>query len=489
LTADHVPLQRLLTALFVFFLCFPFFILIWQAGRSDWAPIDVPTTVSVFWFTALQAFLSAAFTLGLGLILSYGFNRLPQHPGLLLLVILPSAVPTLLVVLAAMQLSSSFKGLFGIVFVHTWINLGVTVITISNLTYNRLGRLSDLAWVEGSSRWFFFRRAVWPSLKTDLFRVFLFIFALCFSSFAVPLVLGGSRATTVEVLIYEKIRIEAAWGTAVSLAAMQTVVILFLALLVSPNTSSTHHSTETTNGFRALLSAPGISGLNFFPGIVLIGSLLFGLGSVWSELFSVLSPQINWMQLIAGSVLTGTVTGLLTALLLLILAWIRPSSWLERFLMSFVAPSSVLIGFALLIVWPATGIASLLKIAIGLSLMFTPAFYRLSWSGVIKSLEPQIQMARVLGASHLLIFLRIILPNVMGPLMFLAGLASFWAWGDYALSSVIAEGNLTLAMLAQALMGSYRLSIATAVVLIVTFGGLISFFLFWGVGRVLGAKP
>jgi thiamine transport system permease protein len=53
-----------------------------------------------------------------------------------------------------------------------------------------------------------------------------------FGSFSVPLVVGGARGTTVEVLIYEKIRLSGHWSEAIILALLQSVFIFTLAFIV-----------------------------------------------------------------------------------------------------------------------------------------------------------------------------------------------------------------------------------------------------------------
>jgi thiamine transport system permease protein len=80
------------------------------------------------------------------------------------------------------------------------------------------------------------------------------------------------------------------------------------------------------------------------------------------------------------------------------------------------------------------------------------------------------------------------LPQLVRPACFVAGLSSLWAWGDFALSRVIAERDVTLGMTIQSLMSGYRLEIATFLVWILLFGGAATFFLFEGAGRVFGQK-
>ena len=65
-------------------------------------------------------------------------------------------------------------------------------------------------------------RAEWPGLAT-------LVFLLCFTSFAIVLTLGGGRAT-LEVAIYEALRIDIDFGRAAWLGLIQVAVCLALAL-------------------------------------------------------------------------------------------------------------------------------------------------------------------------------------------------------------------------------------------------------------------
>jgi thiamine transport system permease protein len=145
-------------------------------------------------------------------------------------------------------------------------------------------------------------------------------------------------------------------------------------------------------------------------------------------------------------------------------------------------------GFAMLIAWRALGFATYAKIVFALTLIAVPSFYRLYWDSALASLRSQRAVALTLGASESLTFWKIVLPQVMKPVCFIAGLSSLWAWGDFALSRTIAERDVTLGMMIQSLMSSYRFEIATFLVWILLFGGAVTFFIFEGAGRVFGQK-
>jgi thiamine transport system permease protein len=323
-------------------------------------------------------------------------------------------------------------------------------------------------------------------LRSEILLLLLFVFAICFASFAIPLAIGGSHATTVEVLIYQKIRISGDWGQALGLAFLQMLAVLLLSFFLK-------NERGTSASFRLvttpLLSwAPGLV-VALLPTVILIVGLLSGVLSGYEELIRTPTLIEDLPRLIAGSVLVGFGSGFLIVILLLLLAYQPPQGWLAKIWTGYAAPSSVLIGFSLLILWRSFGFASYIKIILGLGLVMIPAFYRYEWRAALDSLQGQVLIAQTLGAGPWLIFSRVIYPQVIARACFIGGMAALWAWGDFALSSVLGERTLTLAMAAQQMMGAYRLDGATFVVWILMLGGLATFAIFTGAGYVLGSKP
>src|SRR5690606_33811630 len=71
-----------------------------------------------------------------------------------------------------------------------------------------------------------------PMLRATLPGAFLVIFAICLSSFAVALTLGGGpRATTVELAIYQAFVFDFDLGRAALLASVQLALVGIAALL------------------------------------------------------------------------------------------------------------------------------------------------------------------------------------------------------------------------------------------------------------------
>lgn len=482
-------LRYALGAGIVLLLLLPFLVLIRFA--SSWQIAASKEISEVFLFTSLQAFLSASASMmagilgGLGLIWASRLGA-KRARALEALVLLPNVAPVLLVILATLKVFPGLQGLLGIVLIHTLLNAGLVAVVFVRLVKDKISGMAELAWIEGASGWRFFRRGVLPYLRTDLLTVALFVFALCFSSFATPLIVGGSRATTLEVLIYQKIRITADWSGAIGVAVLQMLSILVLSWGLRRDTGTTFAARGADTPLLAWK-------WGLVPALLPAGLLAWGLIDGWSRGASQLASMGIWSRdiprLALGSLIVGLGTGVTVVFLLLLIAFVYPSGLFRRFMVGYVAPSTVLMGFALLVAWRAMGLASYLKIILGLSLIMVPSFYRLQWDSTLRSLQGQRDVARVLGAGDVLIFVRVLLPQVVRPAFFIAGVASLWAWGDFALSAVVAERDLTIAMLVQSLMESYRLDAATVLVWTVIAGGALSFLLFNGVGRVIGTKP
>jgi thiamine transport system permease protein len=481
--------QKPITVLIALILFSPFLILLAHFPIRDLHfGAEVP---GVFLFTFLQAAASAVVSLGIGLCGAMGLlaaqNRLKPfvYRAFEGVVILPAVVPSLFLIFAVLEFLPQMNGALRIVITHALLNSGLAAVVIARLLLQKIGGMAELASVEGSSRWKFYRVGVWPLIKRDLLFMGLFVFTFSFTSFAIPLVLGGSRATTVEVLIYERLRIYSDWSQALALAILQMLFIFILSWFLRksevPKVESRHINSRLLGwmpGLFLIFVSPLILFTGLFGEVVIAWVRLRGNGEILADL-----P--NW---IGGSALIAFATGFICAFLLLLLAYLIPRRWFRRMLSGYAAPSAVLTGFALLLIWPSGGACSYVKIIFGLSLISLPALYRLSFANLLSSLDSQIVMAQTLGASAGQIFSQVTCPQVIRQAFWLAGLASFWAWGDFALSGIVAEKPLTLAMTVKALMDSYRLDMANGFLWLILLGGTLSWLFFVGVGRVLSQK-
>ena len=449
---------------------------------------------SVLLVNSAQALASATASLVLGAVGGAGLLWLQARSSRLVVrifeffVLLPNAVPVLFLLLSVEQFIPQARGLGGIVFVHVLLNAGLVALSFARATSEKLVTLSEVAWQGGAKPLRFWLKIGIPLLRRDLGSLFAFVFALSFCSFAVPLAIGGSRATTLEVLIYQKIRISADWSQALGLSLMQVIVIALIVSLLGRQKSAPR---------AAATSVPRLCSFPLGNIITLIAPLLLLAGLVRAALtaFSAVSAASafadvlgNFSELLAGSVFIGVSTGLLIVFFLLVLSYAQPSGWQRKLWLGFSSPSSVLVGFSLLILFRSYGLMTYFKIILGLVAIQISVFYRYEWDALLGSIEGQVTTARILGAGPWLTFRRVIFPQVARSAFFLGGLASLWAWGDFSLSAVVAERNLSLAMQVRALMDSYRFRQANVLSIAMICGGMATFFLLSGAGYVLGAK-
>jgi thiamine transport system permease protein len=144
------------------------------------------------------------------------------------LFLLPGFLPPILLMIALVSIGrGSPSGIAGIVIAHTITCFGLIASILAKQIESKLTRFSEVAAVCGSGGWFFFSRVAIPLLRGDLVRSFFLVFLICLGSFSIPLVMGGGIATTLEILIYEKIRTSGDWGQAVTYSFAQSAIVLF----------------------------------------------------------------------------------------------------------------------------------------------------------------------------------------------------------------------------------------------------------------------
>ena len=472
-----MSLRQALRIALVLFLLFPFIFLLTQFsvhGMPEWGEL-----AWAFKNSFLQAFFSAVFSILLGLwaglgILSFSAQGRRKHYRYILevLCLLPNFLPPLFVLLATLNVIDPFPmGIIGIVIVHTLINFGLAAVLLANLIENKVGGVVELCYVEGVSRTRFLFQGLLPMLKKDLWHLGLFIFVVCFGSFSVPLIVGGGRGTTVEVLIYEKIRLSSDWSHAVVLALLQSAFIFALSMYSGKGKALNKGRIANLNLIRMRSGVVLITAVTLMYVVGYGEGIIAGLGMI--STFYELQSALLWS--FAGSIAIGLATGGLCYMGLLLIAYCWPKLWFEKFLGGYVAPSTSLACFAYLILGPNEGINPYIKIPLALTLLSLNNLFRMGWDGELHALQSQWTVAYSMGASHRQIFKEILFPQLSTRAGVLAGIASVWACGDFAVSRILAHRDLSLAMMTETLMSSYRLNQASVLSLLIAVSGLICF--------------
>ncbi len=211
---------------------------------------------SLLGFTLYQAFLSTLLSLVVGLALAWSLAHQSQFKGRSLLVALFSSslvLPTLIVVFGLIavlgrngwvnQLSlylfdhsfgSYLYGLTGILVAHVYLNASFALRSLLHAFESIPKEKYKLAKSLHFSTLERFIYVEWPALRTTLLSIASTIFLLCFTSFAIVLVLGGSPVyNTLEVAIYEAVKLDFDIALALKLALIQLAVTTLLVLFSS----------------------------------------------------------------------------------------------------------------------------------------------------------------------------------------------------------------------------------------------------------------
>lgn len=477
--------NQFLALVFFAFLLAPFLVLILKFPLQF--SFDYQEFVWAFKNTIYQSALSALISLFLGTWLALGIIRLPLRwqKKADILSLIPNFFPPLFSLLVIFYWVAPFPtGIIGIALVHSMINFGLVGVSLRNSIQVKLGGLAEVALIQGCSRWRFFRKVYVPMMMKEYLTLFVFVFSICFSSFSVPLIVGGGRGTTLEVLIYEKIRLSMDWGGAVLLSIFQLSMMGLLSIVVLKKPSA----------ISSDIRQPGWighpSGVIFLLGFIgfYFGGYLMGVIEGLSQLSSFYEIKAVLVESFIGTLFVGLSAGFVVLGLLMMSAYLYRISFLRTFLRSYIAPSTTLTGFAFLVFGPNEGVFSYLKIPIAMGLLFLGPLYRMGWDDEVMGLQGQVMTAQSLGADEDLIFKKIIYPQILQKGLFLSGLASVWACGDFALTRILAYKDMTLGLMTETLLSTYRLGMASVVSLGILFCGLVCFFTFWGLRYVYHRK-
>jgi thiamine transport system permease protein len=204
------------------------------------------------------------------------------------------------------------------------------------------------------------------------------------------------------------------------------------------------------------------------------------------ERFSGMGGEV--LSAVGGSVLLGMSSGILCYGALLLIAYCWPRWWFEKFLGGYVAPSTSLACFSLLILTPNEGLYPYIKIPVALTLLSLNGLFRMGWDSTLHALEQQLRVAYSMGASPHLVFKDILFPQIADRAGVLAGVAAVWACGDFAVSRILAHKDLSIAMMTESLMSGYRLDQASVLSLLIILSGVLCYFMCVGGSHVLRRK-
>lgn len=436
------------------FLFLPY-IFLFSLGDFSFVSLDF----KVIYHTLLQAFVSSSIAVLFGIIGACGllhFKRLE------FLCLLPSILPSLFVIIALLNVNVPY-GFVGIVVAHSALNVGLISFILAQSIKSSCGREIFLAKLYGIPRILVFLKIVLVKIRTQILYIFLTVFAFCVSSFSIPLILGGGKFQVMELLIYELIRFD----NNLSGAALVSFYQILLMLLLITTTSNLHVEKNTTFSWDYISFKPFVL-IPISITALLFGSVLFDLIGSYKDIFS-----LGLIQSFIGTVSLSAFTGLLVMLMLAVILFVGESKFLDRVYLSFVAPSTAVIGVSMIVLsyW-----FDLFLTPIALCLLSIGVLYRLGWSDEIKKYKKQKFLARIYGHSDFSVFRNISWPLSKKVAGKLSGLAAFWAAGDFAVCTILNEK--TLGLVAKNLLSSYRFDGVSWIFLLMTFVGVMMYFMF-----------
>jgi len=210
----------------------------WQFWRSGYIRRALYFSL---WQAGLSTLLSVIPAILVARALFY-CGEFPLRGMLLRLFAVPLVVPSVVAVLGIvsvyggdgwLSLGRSLYGLNGILLAHVFFNLPLAVRLLLPLWQAVPRHHWQLGEQLGFDGWQRFRFIEWPALREALPGVALLVFMLCLTSFAVVLTLGGGpRSTTLEVAIYQSLRLDFDPRQAVVLALLQLALCALVAFLV-----------------------------------------------------------------------------------------------------------------------------------------------------------------------------------------------------------------------------------------------------------------
>ena len=162
------------------------------------------TTWRIVAYTALQALVSTALSIGLAMPAAYALYRLsmPGRRTLLAVLTLPFILPTVVVGLAFRELLPFPGTTAAIVIAHVFFNVGLAVRVIGSLWGHLDPRMREVASTLGLTPIHAFVRVTLPPLTPAILSAAILIFLFTFTSFGVVLILGDPSLPTIEVAIY-----------------------------------------------------------------------------------------------------------------------------------------------------------------------------------------------------------------------------------------------------------------------------------------------
>ena len=490
---------RIVVGLVLVVLFGPLIAVLWRAeGIAALSPADM----SAIWFTVWQAALSALISIAFAIPVARALARrqFRGRQALITLLGAPFLLPVIVAILgllavfgragilngflAALGLPDvSIYGAHGVILAHVFFNMPLAV------------RLILQGWVAIPSERFRLAASlnapIWQVLEKPMLRnvlpgAFIVIFLISLTSFAVALTLGGGpRATTIELAIYQAMRLSFDLAGGATLTLVQIAICALVALLAFAITAPD----AMGRGLDRVVAR--WDGSLWGDALWITAAALFLLVPlimvIWRGVPGLFDLPVSVWSAAARSVVIAVAAAGLTLALALALA-LRGGRWAMIIGTLPMAFSGLVLGTGLfLIAFPVVNPAKLALPVTALvnSLMALPF--------VMRALVPAVaqidaQFGPLAGALGLRGWARVrivLLPRLRRPLGFGGGIAAALSMGDLGVITLFSTGERsTLPHEMYLLMGAYRMDAAAGAALVLVSLSLGLFWLFDQGGRM-----
>ena len=359
--------------------------------------------------------------------------------------------------------------------------------TLSSILKETVLPYNDLCVVEGSGlikRLRATARLWYPATA----RLGVTVFMFCFLSFVIPLFLGGYQWATLEVALYEKIKIKGDWSEGMAIAAFQIFILFFISFSLTRLKDFKNYEL-LGKGKVQWLALPSLLLLPFFLFLLapLIGLFLPLTQIVASDMSLFLIQDANIRSSMNSIIVALGSGGIFVLVFQLLLVYSLPR-WVMRLFTHLASAPMIFIGFALFFIGSPSYLSGLVKIFWGYFLVFFPVTLRLYLNSALSELEPFKDISKLYGISRFHYWRRVVFP-LQGSKSFLyGGVIAFWTVGEFSLPSFLFLKNQVLAQKVYEFYGNYRFHEAGLLNLFLLFIGLVIFSLFLGASYAIDKK-
>lgn len=476
-------------------------------GLGRLGPADIAALRFTLWQAAVSAVLSVALALPVARALAR--RRFPGRGALVTLLGAPFLMPALVAVLALLSvfgrngiLNDGLRALGlpelqvygpqGVILAHVFFNLPLAARLLLQGWQEIPAERFRLAAALGLGPGAVFRLIEWPMLRAVVPGALAAIFLICLTSFAVALTLGGGpRATTLEVAIYQAVRLDFDLARAALLALIQ------LGLCAAAVTAAL--ALGRAAGFGAGLDRPvvrwdaGGAWLRLQDGVAIALAAAFLLAPLLmlalagAPRLPGLPPEV-WRAAARSALVALAAAALTLALALGLGLGALRRRWFELAGMLPLGLSALVLGTGLfLIVFPLVDPARLaLPVTVLVNALAALPFALRALAPAIREVEAgQGRLADSLGIRGLARLRILLLPRLRRPLGLAGGLAAALSAGDLGVITLFAgTETATLPLALYRLMGAYRMADAAGAALLLLGLALGLFWLFDRGGRI-----